>query len=311
MPAAELPRLFFDRPFPTEYHDLMAGRAVVVGPDDADLASADGIVAGATRPWNADAFALAPRVRVISRTGIGYDNVDVVAANAAGVAVCYAPDAPSVSTAEHTLALLLAITKGLPAHQARAVQGLAGGPAAGLELDGAVLGVVGLGRIARRVALAARAIGMQVVASDPLVTAPGIDGVTMVELDELLAVSDVVSLHAPALQETHHLMGSENLGRMKRGAFLVNCARGSLVDQEALLAALESGHLAGAALDVTEPEPLPAGHPLLAHPSVIVTPHIASSTGAGRRRLYQQGIDNALAVLRGEAATLVPSSMRP
>ena len=164
----------------------MAGRAIAVGPDDAELARADGIVAGATRLWNADAFALAPQVRVISRTGIGYDNVDVAAANAAGVAVCYAPDAPSVSTAEHTLALLLAITKGLPAHQARAVQGLPGGPAAGLELDGAVLGVVGLGRIARRVAVAALAMGMQVVASDPLVTAPGIDGVTMVDLGELI-----------------------------------------------------------------------------------------------------------------------------
>jgi D-3-phosphoglycerate dehydrogenase / 2-oxoglutarate reductase len=311
VPATDLPRLFFDRPFPTEYHDLMTGRAVAVGPDDADLAGADGIIAGATRPWNADAFALAPRVRVISRTGIGYDNVDVAAANAAGVAVCYAPDAPSVSTAEHTLALLLAITKGLPAHQARALEGLAGGPAAGLELDGAVLGVIGLGRIARRVAVAALAMGMRVVANDPLITAPGIDGVTMVDLHELLTVSDVVSLHAPALPETYHLMGTENLGRMKRGSYLVNCARGSLVDQVALLAALESGHLAGAALDVTDPEPLPAGHPLLAHRSVIVTPHVASSTGAGRRRLYQQGIDNALAVLRGDAATLVPSSVRP
>jgi phosphoglycerate dehydrogenase-like enzyme len=311
VPAADLPRLFFDRPFPIEYHDLVAGQAVAVGPDDTDLGDADGIVAGATRSWNAEAFALAPQVRVISRTGIGYDNVDVAAANAAGVAVCYAPDAPSVSTAEHTLALILAITKGLPANQARAVQGLAGGPATGLELDGAMLGVVGLGRIARRVAVAALAMGMQVVASDPLVTAPGIEGVTMVDLEALLAVSDVVSLHAPALPETHHVIGTENLARMKRGAYLVNCARGSLVDQDALLAALESGHLAGAGLDVTEPEPLPVGHALLAHPSVIVTPHVASSTGAGRRRLYQQGIQNALAVLRGDAATLVPSSRRP
>jgi D-3-phosphoglycerate dehydrogenase / 2-oxoglutarate reductase len=309
--AADLPRLFFDRAFPLEYADLMRGRANAVGPDDADLAGADGIIAGATRPWNAAAFALAPQVRVISRTGIGYDNVDVVAANAAGVAVCYAPDAPSVSTAEHALALILAVAKGLPAHQARAVEGLAGGPAAGLELDGRTLGLVGLGRIARRVAVVGVALGMHVVAHDPLVQESGIQGVTMVGLEELFHASDVVSLHAPALPETHHLIGTDNLGRMKRGSYLVNCARGSLVDQAALIVALDSGHLAGAALDVTDPEPLPVGHPLLTHPAVIVTPHVASSTGAGRRRLYQQGIENALAVLRGDAATLVPSSIQP
>jgi D-3-phosphoglycerate dehydrogenase / 2-oxoglutarate reductase len=308
--ALELPRLYFDRAFPTEYADLISGRAEAVGPDDAHLAGADGIIAGATRAWNAAAFALAPKARVISRTGIGYDNVDVAAANAAGVAVCYAPDAPSVSTAEHALALLLSVTKGLPAHQARAAEGLAGGPAAGLELDGRTLGLVGLGRIARRVAVVGVALGMQVVAHDPLVQASGIEGVAMVGLPELLQASDVVSLHAPALPETHHLIGAENLARMKRGSYLVNCARGSLVDQEALVVALDSGHLAGAALDVTDPEPLQAGHPLLTYPGVIVTPHVASSTGAGRRRLYQQGIENALAVLRGDAATLVPSSVR-
>jgi phosphoglycerate dehydrogenase-like enzyme len=309
--AVELPRLYFDRALPSEYSDLISGRARAVGPDDADLASADGIIAGATRAWNAAAFALAPNVRVISRTGIGYDNVDVAAANAAGVAVCYAPDAPSVSTAEHAVALMLSLTKGLPAHQARASEGLAGGPAAGLELDGCTLGLVGLGRIARRVAVVGIALGMHVIAHDPLVSESGIEGVTMVGLDDLLQSSDIVSLHAPAVPETHHLIGTYNLARMKPGSYLVNCARGSLVDQEALVVALDSGQLAGAALDVTDPEPLPAGHPLLTHPAVIVTPHVASSTGAGRRRLYEQGIANALAVLRGDAATLVPSSIRP
>ena len=305
------PRLFVDRPFPPEYADLIAERAVVVGPDDVDLAGADGVVAGATRLWNAEAFALGPRLRVISRTGIGYDNVDVSAANAAGIAVCFAPDAPSVSTAEHTMALLFAITKGLPAQHERARQGLAGGSAAGLELDGAVLGLVGFGRIARRVATAASALGMRVIAHDPLVERSGLPDVTMVDLATLLATSDVVSLHAPSLPETRHVIGTSNLACMKPGAYLVNCARGSLVDQDALVAALNSGHLAGAGLDVTDPEPLPVGHPLLTHPAVIVTPHVASATGAGRRRLYQQAIDNALAVLNGEPATLVPLSVRP
>ncbi len=301
-----LPRLFFDRPLPEEYRDLLDGRAVACGPDDADLSAADGVVAGATRPWNAEAFALGSRLKVVSRTGVGYDNVDVDAARAAGVVACYAPAAPSVSTAEHTVALMMAVTKRLRALHADAVAGKAGGPALGLELDGSILGLVGLGRIARRVALAGQALGMTVVAYDPYVADGSVDGVSMVALDELLAVSDVVSLHAPATADTQGLFGSETFAAMKRGAYLINCARGGLVDQDALLDALTTGHIAGAGLDVTEPEPLPAGHPLLVHPNVLVTPHMASSTVAGRRRLYEQGIDNALAVIDGRPASVVP-----
>ena len=307
MPSDVLPVLYFDRSFPDDYRDLIDGRALAVGPDETDLGAAVGVIAGAVRPWNAAAFALFPNARVISRTGIGYDNIDVTAAKKAGIAVCYAPDAPSVSTAEHTLALLLAITKGLPAQQARAAQGLPGGTASGMELDGRTLGLVGYGRIARLVARTASALGMQVIAADPMVTDSGSGDVTMVSLTELLTRSDVVSLHAPSLPETRHLIGAGTLSIMKPGAYLVNCARGTLVDQEALIVALDSGHLAGAALDVTDPEPLPLGHRLLGHPSVIVTPHVASSTDAGRRRLYQQAIDNALAVIDGRPATLVPS----
>lgn len=303
----ELPNLYFDGGLPDLYRPLVEGRANPVGPDDADLAAAHGVIAGAARAWNAAAFALAPNLKVISRTGVGYDNVDVAAARAVGVTVCYAPEAPMVSTAEHTIALLLAITKGLPAMQARAAAGLAGtGPQPGaLELDGRVLGVVGLGRIARRVATAALGLGMRVVAADPFVAeAPA--GVTMVPLDDLLAIADVVTLHAPATPDTRHLMTTATFAAMKPGAYLVNCARGALVDQHALLAALDTGRLAGAALDVTEPEPLPVGHPLLTHPRVIVTPHVASGTTAGRHRLYEHAIDNALACLAGRPATEVP-----
>jgi D-3-phosphoglycerate dehydrogenase / 2-oxoglutarate reductase len=310
MPGTALPTLFFDRALPLEYHDLLIGRAVASGPDEADLAVADGIIAGMRR-WDAAGMAKAPRARVISRTGVGYDTVDVAAAQAAGIAVCYTPAGPTVSTAEHTLALLLAVTKGLPDGIARADQGLPVGASTGLELDGCTLGLIGLGRIARRVAVVAVALGMQVVASDPFVEQSGIDGVVMASMDQLLEVADVVSLHAPAMAETHHLMNAETFAKMKSGAYLINCARGSLVDQDALLAALDAGQLGGAALDVTEPEPLPVGHGLLAHPKVIVTPHMASSTAAGRRRLYQQAIDNALGVLSGGAATLVPGSTRP
>lgn len=299
-----LPILFFDHPFPEAYHDLVDGRAVAVGPDDAALGTAAAVLAGAKRPWDADAFALGTSLKVISRIGIGYDNVDVAAATAAGVVVCNAPDAPSVSTAEHTLMLMLATVKNLPAQIDRAREGLPGATTGiALELDGTVLGLVGYGRIARRVGAAARAMGMKVIASDPYLTEA--EGCDLVGLDEVLSRADVISLHAPAVAETRHMINAASLATMKRGVYLVNCARGGLVDQDALLDALDSGQVAGAGLDVTDPEPLPVGHALLHHPNVIVTPHVASATVAGRRRLYEHAIDNALNVLAGKPATIV------
>ncbi|MEP7047363.1 MAG: NAD(P)-dependent oxidoreductase [Ilumatobacteraceae bacterium] len=302
----QLPILYCDHPLPDAYRDLVDGRAILVGPDDAGLATAQAVIAGAKRPWNAEAFALSPTMKVISRIGIGYDNVDVAAATAAGVIVCNAPDAPSVSTAEHTLMLMLAVVKNLPAQTERARQGLPGATVGtALELDGSVLGLVGYGRIARRVGMAAIAMGMSVLAYDPFLTdAPGCE---LVGLDRIFTDSDVISLHAPAVADTRHMVNAATLATTKRGVYLVNCARGGLVEQDALLAALDSGQVAGAGLDVTDPEPLPEGHPLLSHPNVVVTPHVASATVAGRRRLYSHAIDNALNVLAGRAATIVTS----
>ncbi len=300
----QLPVLFFDRDLPDEFRDLVDGRADAVGPDESDLAGADAVVAGMFR-WDASAMAKGLRLRVISRIGVGYDTVDVAAATAAGITVCYAPQAPTVSTAEHAVALMMAITKRLGAAQDRARQGLAGGPAIALELDGRVLGLLGYGRIARRVAVVGQAFGMKVIAHDPFLDSG--DGVArLVDFDELWTGSDVVSLHAPALADTRHVVNATTLATMRPGSYLINCARGSLVDQQALLDALDRDHLAGAGLDVTEPEPLPVGHPLLQHPRVIVTPHIASGTVAGRRRLYEHAIDNALATLAGTPTSIVP-----
>jgi D-3-phosphoglycerate dehydrogenase len=299
-----LPIVYFDHLFPDAYRDLVDGRAIAVGPDDADLGAAQAVLAGAKRAWNAEAFALGPNMKVISRIGIGYDNVDVAAATAAGVIVCNAPDAPSVSTAEHTLMLMFAVVKNLPAQADRARQGLAGATTgSALELDGTVLGLVGYGRIARRVGAAARALGMRVLAYDPYLT--DAEGCELVDLDSIFTQSDVISLHAPAVEDTRHMINATSLASMKRGVYIVNCARGGLVDQDALLAALDSGQVAGAGLDVTDPEPLPVGHPLLQHANVIVTPHVASATAAGRRRLYAHAIDNALNVLAGRPATIV------
>ena len=300
----QLPILFFDHPLPDAYRDLVEGRAIAVGPDDAELGTAHGVLAGAKRAWNADAFARGPSMKVISRIGIGYDNVNVADATAAGVIVCNAPDAPSVSTAEHTLMLMLAVVKNLPAQTERACDGLPGATTGtALELDGTVLGLVGYGRIARRVGAAARAMGMSVLAYDPYLT--DAEGCELVDLQRIFTESDVISLHAPAVADTRHMINAASLATMKRGVYLVNCARGGLVDQEALLAALDSGQVAGAGLDVTDPEPLPVGHPLLGHPNVVVTPHVASATVAGRRRLYSHAIYNALNVLAGRPATIV------
>lgn len=302
-----LPVLFVDHPFPEIYADLVADRFEVVGSGtDEGLDRCDAILAGAVRPWNGAAFALAPRAKVISRVGVGYDNVVVDDAAAAGIVVCNAPLAPMVSTAEHTMALLFAVTKALPHHVERAKQGLKGEPAGrALELDGRTLGLVGIGRIASRVAVACQALGMTVIATDPGVTVSPVDGVELVDLPTLLGRSDVVSLHAPALDSTRQMINATTLAQMRPGSYLVNCARGVLVDHDALLAALERGHLAGAGLDVTDPEPLPAGHPLLARTDVVVTPHIASGSVAGRRRLYEHSIGNALAVLEGRPASIV------
>ena len=310
-PPVDLPVVHVDRPPTGDDLAVAAGRARLVGPDDAALDGVAATVIGVGHRWDADRFARFPDLRVVSRMGIGYDNVDVEAARAAGVTVCYAPDAPTVSTAEHTMALLLAVTKELPQQHDRARGGEWGNPSpTALELDGAVLGLVGCGRIGRRVARAATALGMRVIAFDPAgpaeggATDPG--GVEYVDLDTVIETADVISLHAPATPETHHVIGTASLVRMKRGVYLVNCARGPLVDEAALSDALDSGRVAGAGLDVTDPEPPDRDAPILRHPRVIVTGHVASSTTTGRRRLFEHALDNALAVLAGETASVVP-----
>jgi phosphoglycerate dehydrogenase-like enzyme len=219
--------------------------------------------------------------------------------------VCNAPAAPTVSTAEHTMALILAVSKNLAQAQARL---RAGDPDlyarhAGIELDGCTLGLVGFGRIARRVAAAARALGMEVAVFDPyLADIPAGTDLTAT-LGELLARSDVVSLHIPLTPDNRGFFGRAELAAMKPGAVFINTARGGLVDHPALLEALECGHLFGAGLDVTDPEQLPPGHPLLERSDVLVTPHVASATHAGRRRIFRAALDQVIQALDGLTPT--------
>ncbi len=292
----EKQRIWVDRPVPPE----------IVIPADVelvdDLAVADGVVVGASGLWDADACRRLPQLKVVARSGIGYDNVAVAACAAAGVAACNAPDGPTVSTAEHAFALLLAVTKRIKA--AESSSKIHGNNYRfmhdALELDGRTLGLLGCGRTGSRMARYASALGMKVLIHDPHLVATDVADVgELVSREDLWQSSDVISLHAPASEETRHIINARSLAAMKPGVVIINCARGSLLDQEALLAALDSGHVSGAGLDVTEPEPLPQGHRLLERDDVIVTPHIASTTTVGTVRLISQAFEQAIVWLRG------------
>ena len=306
-------KLWLERNLPAAYAPLLANAAVIIGcaadtPEDpfVALGEAEAIIAGARLRYNTGAMAHAPRLRVITRTGIGLDNVNLEDATAHGIAVCYTPDAPTISTAEHTIALMFAVAKQLKQHNLALEKGEKKdffSSYSGLELYQAKLGIIGLGRIGGRVAYLGQALGMNVIGYDPFVGPEraaelGIGLVTTIEA--VLEVADVVTVHVPLLPETHNLMNAARLARMKPGAILINAARGGLVDESALFDALSSGHLAGAGLDVFTVEPPPPDHPLLALENVLATPHIAGATLAGKDRLWQMAISQTLQVLRGE-----------
>ena len=288
--------IWIDRPSP-------AGVAVPDGIEFTDdLTEADGVVVGASEPWDASVCGRLPRLKVVVRAGIGYDNVDPASCASVGVAACNTPDAPTVPTAEHALALLLAVSKRIKPAEHRLRAGLGNYQAAhgALELEGRTLGLLGGGRIGSRVARYGAALGMRVLVCDPYLDPSVLAGVAeSVDLDGLWRGSDAVSLHAPATAATRHIVNAAAISAMRPGVIVINCARGSLIDHDALLAGLESGQIAGAGLDVTEPEPLPAGHPLLGRDDVIVTPHVASSTTAGAVRLISEALEQAVEWLRG------------
>ena len=281
-------------------------RVLVVGPGDERLAEANAAIVGGVR-WDAARFDLAPDLRVLARTGIGVDAVDLAEATRRGVLVANTPDGPTVSTAEHTIALLFTVAKTIGPHQQRLRQATGGyaNASTATELDGLTMGLLAYGRIARRVARIAAGIGMEVLVCDPYLdpaSVPGDDPARprAVEFDELLARSDVLSLHAPLTPETQGIMDAAAFARCRPGVIFLNAARGGLVDHEALVAALDSGQVRAAGLDVTEPEPLDPDHTLLHRENVVVTPHIASSTEVGRDRMLAMAIEQALQGLDGE-----------
>jgi glyoxylate reductase len=268
----------------------------------------EGLLSLLTDPVDAGLIGAAPRLRAISNYAVGVDNVDLDAAAARGIPVGNTPDVLTESTADLALALMLGIARRLAEGErfVRAGEWATWEPdlMLGRDLHGATVGIVGYGRIGRAVGRRLEGFGCEVLTH----TRSG-----GVSLGELLERSDFVTLHCPLTPETRGLIGAGALRRMKPTAYLVNTARGPVVDTGALAAALTAGELAGAALDVTDPEPLPGDHPLLGAPNLLVVPHIASATHATRGRMAGIAVDNLLAGLAGEPmphAVNMPSTPR-
>lgn len=272
----------------------------------AHLKDAWGLIVRSRTRVTAQLLERAPHLALVARAGVGIDNVDLAAATARGVKVVNAPAAASVSVAELTVALALLLTRGFFGQVAATKAGRWERGTHGHELAGRTVGFVGYGRIAREAARRFAPFGITAVAYDPFVHRTD-DGTELTSLDEVLRRSDLVSLHCALTSENRHLIDARALAQMKSGAFLINVARGPLVDESALLDALRSGRLGGAALDVFEVEP-PMNRELLEHPNVLATPHIGASTVEAQRRAGADLVDEVLRAVRGEPLTaLVPA----
>ena len=251
---------------------------------------------------NAKMIEVGKSLKVVGRAGVGVDNIDVAAAVAKGVVVVNSPLAASVSVAEHTLGLMLALARLIPAADASLKQGKWEKSAfVGGELNGKTLGLLGIGRIGAEAAKRGAAFGMAIMAYDPYLNAGQIRqrGAEPASFDDVMARSDYVSLHLPFTVETKGMLGATQFAKMKKGARLICAARGGVVDEDALRAALDSGQLAGAALDVFTAEPPPPGS-IAAHPKVVATPHVGAQTHEAQSRAGLMIAEEVLAALQGK-----------
>jgi len=252
-----------------------------------EIADYDAVIVRSRTKVTREVIDAGKRLQVIARGGVGLDNIDTEAAKARGIQVLNTPEASSASVAEHALALCFALARQIPrAHSTTAAGGWEKKVIKGVELAGKTLGIIGLGRIGWELAKRGLGLGMRVIGTDPYVDKKAIQamGVEPASLAQVLRESDFVSLHIPMSLETKSLIGAGELDMMKSTAFLINCARGGVVDESALVRALKEKKIAGAALDVFASEP-PAGSPLLGLDNVVLTPHIAAATTDGQRRV--------------------------
>jgi D-3-phosphoglycerate dehydrogenase len=294
------PRVVVADPLAPSGLELLRERLEVVVPEgpaelERTLPTSQALVVRSRTRVTADLLRSGQELRLVARAGIGVDNIDVPAATERGILVINSPLGNVRSTAEHTIALLFALARRVVAADTAVRSGRWKEGYQGMQLAGKRLGVIGAGKVGAQVAAMAAGIGMEVVAYDPYLPSQAFAerGLRAVDLDELLATADVVTVHVPLGEETRGLIGAEELARMRRGSYLINCARGGLIDEAALAKALVDGHLAGAALDVFEAEPL-ADSPLLETPNTILTPHVAAST---REAQLQVSTDIAAQVL--------------
>jgi glyoxylate reductase len=322
-------RVFVARPVPGRAADRLRAAGFEVDQWPADeppppavlagrASGASGVLAMLTDRFDAAVFAACPRLRVVANMAVGYDNLDARAAAEAGVWVTNTPGVLAETTADFAFGLLLATARRIVEGDAavRAGEWKTWSPTAhlGVDVHGATLGIIGMGEIGQGVAQRARGFGMVSFYSsrrrrheleEPL-------GITWRPFDAVLEESDFVTLHVPLSAETRHLIGAAELERMKATAILINTSRGGVVDQGALIDAVRAGRIAGAGLDVTDPEPLPPDSPLLALPNVVVTPHIASASVATRSRMAEMAAANIIAVLQGrEPPNAVNRPARP
>ncbi len=283
-----------------------------VPPDDvfAQLASdVDAILVRSAAKVRAPILDAAKRLKVVGRAGIGVDNVDVKHATTRGVMVMNVPDANADTTAEHTISLLCALARNVPQADRSVREGRwERSKFIGAELNGKVFGIIGGGNIGRRVARRARGLGLEVVVHDPFLAKDALAelGIDVVTLEDLAAQADFISLHVPLIDATRNMVNSALIDKMKPGVRIINCARGGIVNEDDLVAALESGKVAGAALDVFATEPPPKDHPLLSRDDVVLTPHLGASTAEAQTRasvdLCRQVLDY---LLRGEVRNAV------
>jgi lactate dehydrogenase-like 2-hydroxyacid dehydrogenase len=317
MPSAQpLPLVLVTHTLPAGWLERLEGQCrSLLGPQDATslspelaahLDEAEGLFTLLTIRVDQALLDQAPRLRVVSNMAVGVDNIDLAACTRRRLPVGNTPGVLTESTADLAMALLLSAARRLPESSLDARQGrwTTWSPTGwlGADLAGATLGIIGLGKIGQAVALRAQAFGMRLVFShsECKEEAAQVAGAVCLELDELLAESDFVTLHVPLTPLTRQMIGADQLRRMKPSAILVNTARGAIVDTTALVQALRQGWIAAAALDVTDPEPLPPDHELYRLPNCLITPHIGSATHNTRRRMAELACENLLAGLRGE-----------
>jgi len=306
------PLVLMTHTLPAEWISSLQGKCrVLLGPIDAtafaphlldQISEAQGLFTLLTIPIDRDILTRAVQLQVVSNMAAGVDNIDIAACTQLGIPVGNTPGVLTEGTADLTMALLLSIARNLPqaSHDARTGKWKTWSPTGwlGADLSGATLGIIGMGKIGQAVARRALGFGMNIVYYD---TQPKEDiPATLLSIEELLKTSDFVSLHTPLTENTYHLLNTTRLGLLKSTAFLINTSRGAVIDPDALHRSLSEGKFAGAALDVTDPEPLPLDHPLFQLTNCFILPHIGSATYNTRCRMAELACENLLAGLSGK-----------